>query len=191
MIIFDLDGTLADCEHRRHLINPDEYRDLCEYSNYKMIDGQPVIDLDGKASWRYKNTGEPFKSGWPAFYAACDKDTPIEPVVEILDGVYQNVIRFFDDVQIWSARCESVKDKTLEWLKENILWDDLGDKITIKMRPVGDNTPDDQLKERWLDEEISQGKKIDFVVDDRPKVVRMWRRRGIFVFDVNQTGKEF
>lgn len=60
------------------------------------------------------------------------------------------------------------------------------------MRPIGDNTPDDQLKERWLDEHIvGSGKQIDFVFDDRPKVVRMWRRRGIFVFDVNQSGKEF
>ncbi len=61
----------------------------------------------------------------------------------------------------------------------------------IKMRPIGDSTPDDVLKERWLDEALAEGKQIDFVVDDRPKVVRMWRRRGVFVFDVNQSGKEF
>ena len=39
MIIFDLDGTLADCEHRRYLINPEKYPEICEYSNYRIIEG--------------------------------------------------------------------------------------------------------------------------------------------------------
>ncbi len=42
-----------------------------------------------------------------------------------------------------------------------------------------------------LDEALAEGKKIEFFFDDRPKVVRMWRRRGVFVFDVNQSGREF
>jgi hypothetical protein len=46
-------------------------------------------------------------------------------------------------------------------------------------------------KEKWLDEALAQGKTIDMVFDDRPRIVRMYRRRGIFVFDVNQSGKEF
>jgi len=59
------------------------------------------------------------------------------------------------------------------------------------MRPVGDSTPDDILKERWLDEAIANGKTIDMVFDDRPKVVRMWQRRGIFVFNCCQHNEEF
>lgn len=68
MIIFDLDGTLADCEHRRHLLNPDKYREICEYSNYKIVNGVAVIDLEGKSSWRYKETGKPFKHGFDSFF---------------------------------------------------------------------------------------------------------------------------
>ena len=69
---------------------------------------------------------------------------------------------------------------------------DLRAMKTLKMRPIGDNTADDQLKERWLDEHLAQGRNpIQFVFDDNPNAVRMWRRRGIFVFDVNQSGKEF
>ncbi len=41
------------------------------------------------------------------------------------------------------------------------------------------------------DEAIAQGKTIDFVFDDRPKVIRMWRRRGIFVFNCCQHDREF
>lgn len=188
MIIFDLDGTLADCEHRRHLINPEEYPDLCEYSNY-YIDKQtnnPVVDLQGKASWRYKSSGKPFIVGWKSFYEACDKDKPIEPVIELWDQ--QISLGMMGVHQIWSSRCESVRSKTEKWLENHLL---CFDSSQLKMRPIGDNTPDDELKERWLDEAIEQGKTIDFVFDDRPKVVRMWRRKGIFVFYVNQTGKEF
>lgn len=68
---------------------------------------------------------------------------------------------------------------------------DLNILKNLKMRPIGDSTPDDVLKEKWLDEALKEGKNVEFVFDDRPKVVRMWRRRGVFVFDVNQSGEEF
>lgn len=171
MIIFDLDGTLADCEHRRHYVDGSR---TCYTARYLLLNPQ--------TKW---------KPDWNAFYQACDKDTPIWPVVNVLRD-------FSGDVQIWSGRCESVRDKTLDWLANeaglkgtNYLWDLKYEPNILKMRPVGDNTPDDELKERWLDETLSAGQTIDGVFDDRPKVVRMWRRRGIFVFDCNQNGKEF
>ena len=60
MIVFELDNVLADIEHRRHLLNPEEYYHLYEYSNYYINrNGSAVIDLDGKSSWRCKKTGVP------------------------------------------------------------------------------------------------------------------------------------
>ena len=168
MIIFDLDGTLADCEHRRHFVD----------INKNLIYREDDNNVDIRLGW---------KPDWKAFYEACDQDKPIEPTVTLITSMYG--YDYYDnqeDVHIWSGRCESVRKKTEIWLnKHSIVYQEL------KMRPIGDSTPDDQLKEKWLDEALSQGKKIDFTIDDRSKVVRMWRRRGIFVFDVNQTGKEF
>lgn len=165
MIIFDLDGTLADCEHRRHFVDPRKD------PNY--IDRLP------------------WKPNWKAFYEACDQDERIEPVVNILCSLIKNY-----EIQIWSGRCESVREKTECWLLNNIFLNGFPYDITIKMRPVGDYTPDDQLKERWLEETYEETKwgrrsPIEMVFDDRPKVVKMWRDHGIFVFDCNQTGKEF
>ena len=133
--------------------------------------------------------GKPWKPDWKSFYEACDQDKPIEPVVSTMRRLSQH-----ENVQIWSGRCESVRHKTELWL-----WDHAGcgfdSTLTypqiLKMRPIGDNTPDDQLKERWMDEAIAEGKTIDFVFDDRPKVIRMWRRRGIFVFNCCQHDEEF
>ncbi len=166
MIIFDLDGTLADCEHRRHFVDLDKIHPNSmglEYSD-----------------------GRKWKPDWKSFYEACDKDQPICPVIKIFDS-----LRRRNELHIWSGRCESTKQKTLDWFESMISGEHCLHKFHLKMRPVEDYTPDDVLKEKWLDESISQGKTVDFVFDDRPKVVRMWRRRGIFVFDCNQTGAEF
>lgn len=206
MIIFDLDGTLADCEHRRHFVDlkKAEEKGICEEDVY--------CDMGGYQSHGWFYTNDPdrrWKPNWSAFYEACDKDTPIEPVINILDGIYFNSKDekfFLQNVQIWSCRCESVREKTIEWLNKHILFEGIAKKMTVKMRPVGDSTPDDVLKERWFDEynlnlypplipcsdnvmdgfTYKRNDPVEMVFDDRKKVVEMWRRRGIFVFDVSQ-----
>lgn len=183
MIIFDLDGTLADCEHRRHFVTPTEN---CKYIYTDSIPHENGCILTGH--WENKEKVK-WKPDWKAFYEACGKDKPIKNVINIFQACYE-MCEFRENIQIWSGRCESVRAKTNTWLLMNVTTN-LEILKSLKMRPIGDHTPDDILKERWLDETISQGNKVDFVFDDRPKVVRMWRRRGIFVFDVNQTGKEF
>ena len=175
MIIFDLDGCLADCEHRRHFVDPKK---------------QPVqvghcISLDLQTGKTYSSAPK-FKPDYQSFYEACDKDTPIEPVIECWND--QISLMSMTHYMIWSGRCESVREKTEKWLKKNVL---CFSPYKLKMRPIGDSTPDDELKERWLDEALSEGKTIDYVFDDRPKVVRMWRRRGIFVFNCCQHDEEF
>lgn len=169
MIIFDLDGTIANCEHRRHFV-------------------------DHKKSWGSENpirqhemdSGK-WKPDWKYFYEACDKDIPITPTIKVFTRLEE-----YNDIpiQIWSGRCESVREKTVEWLRSNGSYDELA-CVPLKMRPIGDFTPDEILKERWLDEAISEGENIDFVFDDRPKVIQMWKRRGIFVFNCQQDEGEF
>ncbi len=173
MIIFDLDGTLADCEHRRHFVEPS--KDL------------HYLKSDDQGNYSHILTGRKWRPDWQAFYEACDKDTPIRPVIE---GLWS--LKDYDHhIEIWSGRCESVRQKTIDWLKSNVDhgvdWDSI-----LRMRPVGDSKPDDVLKERWLNDHIAGGgKPIQMVFDDRPKVIRMWRRRCIFVFNCCQHDEEF
>ncbi len=204
MIIFDLDGTLADCEHRRHFVDP-SYRDDCYY--------HLPATLTQSEGWYYKDVllmcyppkAKKFIPDWKAFYEACDKDIPIQPVIELWNQ--QISLGMMGVHQIWSGRCESVRDKTEKWLDKNLL---CFEPKQLKMRPIGDNTPDDQLKEKWLDEYIAsmwpklpaptqdnqkeiycRKDPIEYVFDSDPKCINMWRRRGIFVFDVNQHPGEF
>lgn len=194
MIIFDLDGTLANIDHRRHFVDP-SYNE--NFPPVYTVDKDLNQHLDG-----YENplTGKKFKPDWKAFNEACDMDEHIVPAHQL----YCALNAFGYEIEIWSGRSESVKEKTMDWLDK---WGILKEP---KMRPIGDFTPDDQLKERWLDEYIAnmwpkllrpagiehkdtyhRKDPIEFVFDDRPKVIRMWRRRGIFVFNCCQHDKEF
>src|SRR6185312_3281060 len=175
MIIFDLDGTLADCEHRRHFVDPNKNWEI----NHKWIDlGTGATHLGialGNGEYRL------WQPEWKSLYEACDKDGIIIPCVD----TFRLLSRKYE-CQIRSGRCESVKEKTVQWLYEcwpNFMSKEMYAQI-IKMRSIGDNTPDADLKEMWLhDAVILEGKKIDFVFDSDPESIKMWRRRGIFVFN--------
>jgi hypothetical protein len=113
---------------------------------------------------------------------------------------------FKNEIQIWSGRYQSVRPKTNRWLMKNGITD-LTILKNLKMRPIGENSPDHELKERWireyydslypkLDKDAIEGteyhrkEKIEFVFDSDERSIRMWRRRGIFVFNCCQHGEE-
>jgi hypothetical protein len=76
-----------------------------------------------------------------------------------------------------------VQRQTLTWL----------DKFKVpfqllKIRPVGDFTPDEELKRQWIAEYNLE--QVLCVFDDRAKVIRMWKDLGLFVFNCGN-GAEF
>lgn len=175
MIIFDLDGTLADCEHRRHFVKKKSNCTHCSLC-------YGTIDMNCPCKF-------PKNPDWKSFYEACDQDKPIEPVISIFESlIFENHIRLGKKIEIWSGRCESVREKTEKWLEFHV-WG--APSCKLKMRAIADSTPDDHLKEKWLDEALSEGKTIDFVIDADQKSIEMWKRRGIFVFDVSQGKSDF
>ena len=177
MIIFDLDGTLADCEHRRHFVDA-SYRDDC-YEPFPET-------LTQKKGWYYKDIllmshppqAKRFCPDWKSFYEACDQDEPILSPIHILEYIGEGTEYGsdtpwvdYDNIEIWSGRCESVRKKTEKWIYNNIKYFNQSN-LKLKMRPIGDSTPDDELKERWLDEAISDGKQVDMVFDASEKFGR-------------------
>jgi hypothetical protein len=65
------------------------------------------------------------------------------------------------------------KVKTLKWLLENKLNGDL------YMRPEGDHRNDAIIKEEIYNKYIKDKFDVEFVLDDRLRVVEMWRRIGL------------
>lgn len=131
-VVIDLDGTLANVNHRVHYLRCD-------------------------------------KPDWDAFYTASDKDTPNEWCVRLIRAFLNLGI----PVRIVTARRDSERAKTEEWVLKN-----LGRLVPMNWVRVGtDTSKDADLKRDWL---ISFGKeKILFVVDDRQRVVDMWRKEGV------------
>lgn len=181
MIIFDLDGVLADCKHRRHFVSPPVRR---KYLFTDVDDNDGFLTLKGD----YENEdGTIWKPDYKAYDEACDKDS----VIKQTRYVFTALSHFGEQIQIWSGRCKSVKEKTLKWLDEFHVMPSLH-LFAVKMRPIGNNEPDEVLKGRWLEEHIAgDGEPIQFVFDDRPKMFRFWRSKGIFVFNCAQHDREF
>jgi phosphoglycolate phosphatase-like HAD superfamily hydrolase len=134
-----------------------------------------IFDLDGTLcdiSHRLHFIKDKKNADWDAFHAACVDDVPKMDIINLFDCL--NNIYHHPRMEIWSGRSDTVRDQTLEWLGRHDL-----DLCLARMRPAGDYTPDDQLKRRWLHEELAKGQRPDVVFDDRQRVVDMWRAEGI------------
>ncbi len=158
-IIFDLDGTLADIDVRR----------------VKSLNSKGKIDWD--------------------IFAAPDSitnwDKPNLPVIKMaqLFNLQFNIV-------IFSGRNDRSFDATTKWLdKFNVPFDLLvmrPDKFKDKSWPIADGNPatsdmrfmpDDILKKKMLDTFVDIND-VFLVVDDRDKVVKMWRDLGLNTFQV-------
>ncbi|WP_275272314.1 hypothetical protein [Limnobacter sp. P1] len=175
LYIFDLDGTLADIDHRRHLVqNKKEICSACKGTG-GIIYMPPCASCNGKG----ERNGES-QPNWPEFYRLCVNDTPKWPVINTMIAL----ARQGADVWIWSGRSAEVMNETREWLQRYIPGDEL-EEVELCMRREGDYTPDEQLKAGWYDAltEYDQ-RRLVAIFDDRQKVVDMWRSKGLTCFQV-------
>lgn len=107
-------------------------------------------------------------------------DKPNYPVIDVLQTYNKK-----KDVEIWifSGRDDITRTATIEWLAQhNVPYQKL------LMRPNKDHTPDDTLKRKWLYQHFkteNEKDRILFILDDRDKVVRMWRKEGLTCFQVD------
>lgn len=145
-VIFDLDGTLADCEHRvKHV-------------------------RDGNRNWA-------------AFHAGIPDDGVMEPVAMIYRTMVAN-----PDMRVFllTGRNESDREITENWLYKHKLTG--YDALHMKQKP---HMKDTEQKGAVLDMLVhTYGQMPVAVFEDRPRVVKMWNERGVFVFDVAQGATE-
>ena len=131
--IVDIDGTIADTEHRIHYIT------------------------NGHKDWK-------------AWHANAHKDGPIEEVVSLLDMAVDCDIK----IVLCTARDEMCRQDTIDWLiKYDIPFH------CLYMRKEGDRRDDDIVKFELLQEIYEAGYEPVLVLDDRDRVVKMWRSAGL------------
>ncbi len=144
-----------------------------------------IFDLDGTLALIEHRKGwleGKSPDRWRQFYAACDKDEPNEPAIATMERLRHAGA----DVWIFSGRSDEVRDKTVAWLANHtsFMTHDL-EGPTLTMRQAGDYTADDELKKQWLDGMLMVDRqRLVAVLDDRDRVVQMWRAAGVSCFQV-------
>ena len=143
-----------------------------------------IVDIDGTIadlSHRLHHI-QGDKKDWDAFHAACDKDTPIKDVVDVvitLEGLINTRLIFV------TGRPESSRVKTQKWLAKT--WGieyDLEDwEEDLYMRCDGDFRPDFEIKKEIYEHHL-KNLTIAGVFEDRKQVVEMWRSLGLTCFQV-------
>lgn len=157
-----------------------------QYEMIKFSKGSVVIcDLDGTLcdiSHRIHHVSGETKN-WKLFFAGISKDKIRKDVFDMIKTMYDK-----EDKQIIfvSGRPDTYKQQTLAWLRKN----DVSFGFTLIMRKENDTRPDTEVKKQILDTYFKDKSCIYKVIDDRPSVIRMWKKEGLDVIDVG-SGIEF
>jgi hypothetical protein len=149
-IICDIDGTLANYSHRRHLIQ------------LQGVEDKPVE--------------EKRKMDWDGFHAASIHD-PIFPDVVALLAISRLASK---QICLMTGRPEKYRAITEQWLRNRQIGYD-----KLLMRSTGDFRSDVDVK-RDLYQYFFQPREALFVLEDRDKVVEMWRKLNVTCLQVRK-----
>lgn len=142
-----------------------------------------IVDIDGTiadATHRLHllpapspdGTFDPKAPTWGDFYKDAHLDSPIDEIVRIIHGMDVPVI-------ICTGRDESNRMVTEAWLETHGV-----PYLHLMMRAAGDRRQDDLIKKDMLDKILEMGYKPLFALEDRSRVVKMWRANGIRTLQV-------
>lgn len=170
MILFDLDGTIANVDARRKAANQAEEEYILS-NIHNVADSLDTVEpVDGRLTM--SQFRKECRSAWWSAWQDPDNisgDEPNELVVSVLRDWRERG----KHIVIVSARNDKNRAVTEEWLaKYGIHYD------ALYMRPDGDYRPDNVFKQELLDN-IRKNTIIERVYDDRNQVVDMWRANGI------------
>jgi len=131
LVIFDIDGTLADVSERIHHV-----------------------------SKKPKN--------WNAFFAGMAQDKAIHSMVRLCNILHASGIQII----LCSGRSEEHRAQTVAWLAQQGV-----NYHALLLRKDKDRRSDTEIKRELL--ATLDKSKILFVVEDRSRVVEMWRSEGL------------
>lgn len=140
-----------------------------------------IFDIDGTLA--LMNGRSPYE------WDKVGTDKVNEPVRNILDLLYSHktcIAGEFDvkrkyDIIIVSGRDSSCMGRTQEWLNQYCIYYDY-----LYMRPEGDMRKDSIVKEEIYRQNIGGKYNVLGIFDDREQVVKMWRKLGLPVFQVEE-----
>lgn len=132
-----------------------------------------IVDIDGTLA--HMNGRSPYD------YSKVSTDIVDPHVAEIVRKYAQRDIQELPDTYIIvvSGRESGCFTETTQWLKDNYIPYD-----EIYMRAEGDMRDDRIVKKELYEANIKPRYNVKFVLDDRDRVVKMWREEGLKVLQV-------
>lgn len=144
-----------------------------------------ICDLDGTLcdiTHRLKYIKQD-KPDWDLFYSTVIFDRPKPEIIQLIKTMMASGVK----VIITSGRSDVAYEATIKWIEYFLGTFKDNPMLELIMRPHGDYTKDDVLKENWLHKGLLGSKEdILFALDDRQRVVDMWRRNGLTCLQVAQ-----
>jgi FMN phosphatase YigB (HAD superfamily) len=138
-----------------------------------------ICDLDGTlADIRHReHHAQGQRKNWKKFFEGIPEDAVAEVVADIL----RHYVKTHHIVFV-SGRPEHTRKNTEAWLGRHAPF---VEKYELFMRPDGDFRPDNIVKAELYDRDIEPRHGAPFfVLDDRDKVVAMWRAKGLICLQV-------
>lgn len=132
-----------------------------------------IVDIDGTLadlSHRLHFIADPKKKDWDGFFAAAVDDKPIGPVVDMVLGLSQSC-----RLVIVTGRPEWTRNATQVWLRDHAGLNG----YPLYMRATEDRRDDSIVKLEILKQIRADGYRPELAIDDRKRVVAMWRKAGI------------
>lgn len=120
---------------------------------------------------------------WKGFFDAMVNDTLRDDVSDMLSYYLDRG----HDVMFVSARPDTYRAWTEDWLRRQYT---IPPHTALFMRRAGDHRDDVEVKREIYEQYFKDKYPIETVIDDRPKVIRMWKEEGLNVIDVG-AGIEF
>lgn len=153
-IIVDIDGTLANCDHRRHF-----------------VDG-----THEKQDWKsfYESMTEDTINEWCNFIiekCCYDEVGFLNKSILLVSGRPEEYRELTSN---WLIKNNLTFDK-----KYNLYSDDQEDSIKLFMRKTSDYRDDTIIKEEIYREHIEPFYNVLFAIDDRRKMADLWRKLGL------------
>lgn len=182
----DYDEAVRRDAAREHGVGPwviaQQYDRWCKEFQERPVNSEKLphcvlVDIDGTVA--LMNGRSPYD------WDKVDTDVDHAIVCQIVRGLMMQ-----GDVRIifFSGRDGSCFDKTKGWLDER--FGDLS-PIYLHMRQAGDQRNDAIVKEEMYREHIDGRFHVRAVIDDRPRVCKMWRRLGFSVIQVGNPYIDF
>ncbi len=131
-----------------------------------------ICDLDGtlaEISHRQHYVRTKPKN-WKAFHEGMTEDKLEVWCAELLKGMKLAQYK----ILLLTGRDEPYRQKTLDWLKQHHIEFD-----QLFMRPAQDFRLDTEVKKEIYERDIAPFYEVLFVVEDRKKVVEMWRENSV------------